>query len=277
MNHVSFVNATAGVCSPLTPALGLRIAARATPYVEGTGGIYIREGDKVFVLTARHVVIPPNEGGNALYSRTKVSQPRRDVLLLGSKAFQDELKSVMVGIGCQAFWVEYYKEELKVLGEAEAKERKRFEDLLQEAEEAIETLNEFHTEVTKYWSAENQRVLGHVAYSLPISVGTGPKSFTEDWALIELDGGKIDWKTFKGNVIDLGTFRSISPGSSSLTIISWHQVGRRLYTEDGPPPHRPHLQISARPPLATSGRHKGARTASPDNARRKWRRVSLSC
>ncbi|KAF8954752.1 hypothetical protein BDZ97DRAFT_1908028 [Flammula alnicola] len=210
LNYVSSVHATADVRSPLTPALGLHIAAQATPHLEGTGGIYIREGAKVFVLTARHVVIPPNARCNELYSRTKASQVRRDVFLLGSKAFQEELKSIMLGIERQAILVDHYKEELKGLGEAEAKERKRFEDLLQEAEEAVDTLSEFHGEVAKYWSAESLRVLGHVAHSPPISVGTGPKRFTEDWALIELDGEKIDWKAFKGNVIDLGTKISVA-------------------------------------------------------------------
>jgi hypothetical protein len=132
--------------------------------LEGTGGIYICEGEKVFVLTARHVVFPPNVGRNKLYSK-KVSQPRRDVLLLGSKAFQEVLKSIMVEIAYKAILVDHYKEELEGLGEAEAEERKRTEDLLQKAEKAIPTLNEFHSEVTKHWSAESQRVLGHVAYS----------------------------------------------------------------------------------------------------------------
>jgi len=236
-NYVSSVHATADVRSPLTPALGLQIAARAIHF-EGTGGIYICEGGeskRVFILTARHVVIPPNAGRNELYARTKVSQPRRDVLLLGTKAFQDVLESIMVRIGRQAILADHYKEELEGLGEAseahdddaQAKERKKFTDLLQEAEEAIDTLNEFHGEFTKNWSAESQRVLGHIAHSPPISVGTSPKRFTEDWALIELHDEKIDWNDFKGNVIDLGTFRSISLRSSSLTIISGHQdLGR---------------------------------------------------
>jgi hypothetical protein len=84
-----FVDATANARSPLMPALGLQIAARATPYLEGTGGVYIREGGgskRVFVLTARHVVVPPNAGRNRddseLYACTKASQPHREVLLL---------------------------------------------------------------------------------------------------------------------------------------------------------------------------------------------------
>jgi len=77
---------------------------------------------------------------------------------------------------------------------------------LQKTKEAINTLDKFHDEATKYWSEESQRILGHIAHSPPITIGTGTKRFTEDWALIELDGEKIDWKAFKGNVIDLGMF-----------------------------------------------------------------------
>ena len=90
---------------------------------------------------------------------------------------------------------------------------------LEEAEAAIKTLNQFHDEVKKYWSEEGQRVLGHVAYSPPITVGTGNGRYTEDWALIELDRSKIDWGTFKSNVMDLGMFSFISPRPSSLTAI----------------------------------------------------------
>ena len=65
-------------------------------------------------------------------------------------------------------------------------------------------------------STENERVLGHIAHSPPISVGIGPKRFTEDWALIELHNEKFDWNSFKGNVVDLGMVQSISLRSHSL-------------------------------------------------------------
>ena len=55
------------------------------------------------------------------------------------------------------------------------------------------------------------------------------EEFTEDWALIELDRDKIDWNSFKGNVIDLGTFRHISRVSFGLTFGSMQaQRFRRL-------------------------------------------------
>jgi hypothetical protein len=79
----------------------------------------------------------------------------------------------------------------------------------------------------------SQHVLGHVVYAPPISVGTGPKQFTGDWDLIELNHDMIGWNNFKGNVVYLGTFRSILLGSSSLTIISRKQdFASRLRPQD---------------------------------------------
>ncbi|TDL17861.1 hypothetical protein BD410DRAFT_534844 [Rickenella mellea] len=214
LQYVSSVDATAEVRGPLTPALGLPIAARATPHVEGFGGIYICEGGeskRVFVLTARHVVLPPSGGPNELYTRKK-GQPRRDVLVLGRKAYQDVLRSIMGKIGRQSILVDHYKDELEYLraagdddDDAQAEWRKKYKVLLEGAENAIETLDGFHSNVTKNWTVESERIMGHVVHSPPLSVGTGPKRFTEDWALIELHGEKIDWEAFKGNVIDLGT------------------------------------------------------------------------
>ena len=123
LNHVFSMHATADVRSPLTPALGLQIAAQATPRFEGTGGIYICEGGeskRVFVLTPRHVVIPPNAGHNELYGRTKASQPRRDVLL-GSKASQDVLESNMARIGHQVVSINHYKDEIESLGRSKSR------------------------------------------------------------------------------------------------------------------------------------------------------------
>lgn len=126
--------------------------------------------------------------------------------------------------------IDHYKDVLVDLGEAvegeddeQAEERKEVERLLKKAEKSIDPLDNFHSEITKYWSAMIQRVLGHIVHSPPISVGTGRNRYTEDWALIELHGEKIDWNNFKGNVIDLGTFRTIALRSSSLIIISRNQ------------------------------------------------------
>ena len=47
-------------------------------------------------------------------------------------------------------------------------------------------INELHSKIAKHWTGLSQRVLGYVVHALPTSVGTGPKQFTDDWALIDI-------------------------------------------------------------------------------------------
>jgi hypothetical protein len=112
--------------------------------------------------------------------------------------------------------VESYEEELAGLGEPvegenlkTTSDRQAIKLKLEEAKASKASVFEFHRNITSFWSAESQRILGHVVYAPPIT-------FTEDWALIELNRGKFDWNTFQGSVIHLGTFRSLSLRSSSL-------------------------------------------------------------
>ena len=218
-------NATAGVRGPLTPALGLRIAAaRAAPNAEGTGALYISAGhnsDKVYILTTRHVVFPPTKGDNELYNRTNDSEPRREVILPGCMAFTYALDSIQVQIGNHKLMADQHKQQLDDLeiNAINAEQRTEIEGMLKEEEASIESLSQLYYD-TMDWDIEGQRVIGHIAYSPPITVGVGDKRYTEDWALIELDRDKIDWNTFEGNVMDLGAFSSISPRPSSLTAIS---------------------------------------------------------
>ncbi|KAH9178153.1 hypothetical protein EDB89DRAFT_2063952 [Lactarius sanguifluus] len=207
---------TASVCGPLTPALGLKIAALATPYAEGTGAIYLsehRDSEKIFILTARHVVLPLKTVANKLYNHTQTGQRGSEVVLPGSQAFQTVLESTKAKIEDDGMMVNQYSQQLDTLRKRVArgdkdgikKERKVAEGNLRVAEESIESLEQFRKEAMKYWSEESQRVIGHVVYSPPITFGTGIKRYTEDWALIELDRSKINWDNFRGNVIDLGT------------------------------------------------------------------------
>ena len=229
IDYVPSEDPTADRRGPFTPALGLQIAPKSAPHFEGTGGLYLCEGGKenrTFLLTARHVVLPPRSYRNTLYTHNNKSQPRREVILLGDKACQDVLESTMLDIGRQALLLRSYKYDLEGFvtvegdGAAPAKAREGLEHQINETEELIGTLNKFHSTVTTSWRTPRQRILGHVVYAPPISVHTGAGCHTEDWALVELYRDKINWTGFKGNVLRLGMFRSISLGSSSLTIIS---------------------------------------------------------
>jgi len=115
--------------------------------------------------------------------------------------------------------------------------RQAFEDELMKVEKSKASANKFYGDITRLWSVESHCVLGYVLYAPLISVSTGDKQYTEDWALVELDCGKFNWNAFRGNVIHLGTFQSISLRSSSITIISRNQTySGRIHGEDVPSP-----------------------------------------
>jgi len=214
LNYVATANPTAKVRGPLTAALGLRIASLVAPHAEGTGALYLRILDKVYILTARHVVFPPKDAPNCPYHRTQDGQRRFDIMLPGSRAFQGILTSIMVKIADDKVMIDQYERQVERLQDREKRgdtdgvkeEQEVVEVNLKATKTSIMALDKFHTDVTKFWSQEQHRIIGRVAYAPPITVGGGAKRYTEDWALIELDNDKIDWANFKGNVIDLGTF-----------------------------------------------------------------------
>ena len=76
------------------------------------------------------------------------------------------------------------------------------------AARATEDVNEIHDEVTKHWTTPNLRMVGYVVHAPAIAVDDGPNHFTRDWALIDLYSEKIDWDTFQGNKVYVGTFPS---------------------------------------------------------------------
>ena len=218
LDYVTTDNPTSSVCGPLTAALGLPIASVAKRCSEGTGALYLSAGggsETVYILTARHVVFPPNNTSNKLYRCPRGILARINIMVPGPQAFQDLLTSTMVKIANDDFMLDQYKGELDELlkkqessGDADSvrQERMRIEYHLRSAEASIKALDQFHTTVTKVWSHEQQRVVGHIAYAPAITVGAGDSLYTEDWALIELHRSKIDWTGFRGNVIDLGMF-----------------------------------------------------------------------
>ncbi|KAN0130919.1 hypothetical protein V8E53_011297 [Lactarius tabidus] len=172
---------TADVQGPFTPALGLQIARKNFPYIEGTGGLYFREAsdnDCVLLLTARHVALPTSKHFNDTYDRKNNSTPRLDVIHLGDQAYQNAAEAIASKIGREADVIKHYKGILRA----------------EESKASLEQLKKI----------ANERVLGHVRYAPPISVNTGEKGFTEDWALIGLDHERFDWNTFRGDVINLG-------------------------------------------------------------------------
>ncbi|KAI0701135.1 hypothetical protein C8T65DRAFT_709546 [Cerioporus squamosus] len=184
LEPVDIFHPTVDVRTPLTPLLGLRIAPRNMPHVEGTGGFYFAEGDKLFLVTARHVLFPPN---NDLHVRRNASAPRHDVLLLGTKAFDDIVASIEEKIGGHNRDFHQRQRTRRPLGTSKLEpttEWKKLRDLVGEESKDSRVLGKLHGEVTSIWAGESQRVLGH------------------------LDSSKFDKHVFRGNVIELGTMHA---------------------------------------------------------------------
>ena len=143
--------------------------------------------------------------------------------------------------------IDHYRDEivgLLVWGSVEDEDAEaeiaEFEAEYAKEEKPKASVEEFYIDITLSWTVERQRVLGHALYLHPISVSTGDKAFTEDWALVELERGKIDWLAFRDNVIHLGTFRFNTLRSFILTIIYKNQTfGGRIHGEDVPSPREP--------------------------------------
>lgn len=119
------------------------------------------------------------------------------------------------------------------VAEAE-KELRKTQSLLDEANEAIEELEKFYAQFKKDWGQRKQRTIGYIRSSPAIALNVGLEGFTEDWGTFELDCDKFK-DAFRGNCIDLGAFRFISPRLSSPTVTLYAQAPRSRPTS---PPRR---------------------------------------
>ena len=206
-------NPTAYVREPFSTSLGLPICAQNTPTIEGTGGFFVSDMNnpgKLYLVTARHVVFHPDREPNILY-RHHNSQPRKNVLLFGENAIKVHTAAIEAEI-------ENKHDVIKVLErrsnlnvpmdeEDAAAERTHVLHLLGEARRAIVSLRKFQADISRDWEKPENRLLGHVVLSPPISFND-VDGFTEDWAVIEVSKAKVNKTNFTGNAIDLGAISS---------------------------------------------------------------------
>ncbi|KAK7687834.1 hypothetical protein QCA50_009053 [Cerrena zonata] len=208
-------NPTADLRNLLTPTLGLPIAHKSTPSIEGTGGFFVKCGDskKLFLVTACHVVFNPKTDGNNTFKH-QTSAPRQDVLILGDSRFKLLLTHIEKKIELLSDCISVHEKRIKlfenIATEEAIEECTINRNELARVEKAMGTLQTFHDDISKRWTNKDMRVLGHVIYSPPIEFDVGAEQCTQDFAIIEINPSKIDDTNFKGNVIDLGT--TISPG-----------------------------------------------------------------
>lgn len=221
LSSVSNLNNTVDVRGPLTTALGLQIAASDRQDAQGTMGLYLAEdssSDKILGLTCRHVLFKADENANDDYVFAGSGAPRKNVQLLGTRAFAKLLDSIKMRIGGHGIDIQIYEEQIPKLqakleaGNEEAgQEIEETEILLGKARKAIVALEEFYKKVKSQWGPPKRRIIGHIRSSPGITFNAGPEGYTEDWGVFELDNSKFKAQ-FRGNFMDLGAFRLYIPG-----------------------------------------------------------------
>lgn len=132
-------DATANIREPLATTLGLTICAQTTPWDEGTGGFFITEGGntkRLLLVTARHIVFPPDENkrNNKHFTHRNSSQRRHNVLLFGNSAFVGYLESMKAEIEVMEDVAQYQERRVDAMDGRDDKEanieREEAQDLL---------------------------------------------------------------------------------------------------------------------------------------------------
>ncbi|KAI0075040.1 hypothetical protein K474DRAFT_1685521 [Panus rudis PR-1116 ss-1] len=164
--------------------------------------------DDLYGVTARHVLFPAMQG-NALYNYT--SGPRKDVVVMGNKAFDDFLASIQAHIGMLNWSIKVLRKRLESLkmkaqsGDVHAQVGRDLADTeadLNKKVETIESLNDFFATMKKDWAVVNNRIIGHVVWAPPISGLNEPDGYTQDVCVVKLDEKKFrPWCMLTGSVL----------------------------------------------------------------------------
>ncbi|KAN0087169.1 hypothetical protein V8E54_000857 [Elaphomyces granulatus] len=187
-------NPVAVVREPFSTSLGLPICNSRTPNYEGIGGLFFTDSAKPGIL---HLLT------------SCIGMRRRNVMLLGEAAFKDRLKDIEVAISDKKITVHRLAFAEKMEDEEDATaERRAIKPRIDEANEAIEALEKLLANVTRDWEKEENRIIGHVVLSPPISFDYGDDGFIEDWAVVEIYPTKISRLNFVGNAVDLGSIEA---------------------------------------------------------------------
>ena len=205
-------NPTVTAREPYTATLGIPISAKSMPWAKGTGGFYISAGgndNKIYLVTARHVVLPLDKDTNVEWKCNGASEARYDVVVLGNSAFDKKLSSIDTEVRRQADNVESSQRRIDAVagrkdsGAVEGRRDAEYE--LRRANQAIKGLTELHNDIATGWATLDDRVFGHLVWSPPINLSENPGQYTQDFAVIEIHAGKLDAKNYGGNTINLSS------------------------------------------------------------------------
>jgi len=204
-------NPTFTACDPYTATLGIPISPKDRPWSEGTGGFYLSAGGNdtsIYLVTARHVVLPSSKDDNKEYSRQNTSKAPEEVVVLGTCAFASKLEVIQDEINGQECGIIDAKERMHWYSGRDdpdsVREHAQAEKDWVAAEHGLAKLKTLHQEVSRDWSDKERRVIGELTWAPPIILSTEPGQYTLDLAIIKIAGGTLDNANYCGNTINLG-------------------------------------------------------------------------
>jgi len=198
---------------PYTATLGIPISTKNRPWIEGTGGFYLSAGgnDKnIYLVTARHIVLPIDKDDNNEYYHQNNSLPGEEVIVmvLGTSTFNDKLAAIDAEIRSQESDITDAKERIEsVLGMEDHQSVREDQSAgrdLEVAEKGVEALMTFRHQIATHWMAMEDRVIGKLIWAPPIIYSTEPGDYTLDLAIIKIDPGRLDTNNYRGNTINIG-------------------------------------------------------------------------
>lgn len=189
---------------PFTATLSFPICAKKTLDAVGSGGFFLTAGgeDKnIYLVTARHVVLVETfEESKVEYIRTNTSQPKMEIVRVGSNAHLQEI------VGDMASDIRTLDRRISAInsaianGTATPDDRAHLPSILSKVVE----LKDLHKYISSQWGTVESRVLGELVWAPPVIFSTEPGRTTLDLAVIKIGSGKLDEHNFLGNVVHLG-------------------------------------------------------------------------
>ena len=196
---------------PYTATLGIPISPKDRPWSGGTGGFYLSAGgndSSIYLVTARHVVLPSGKDDNNEYFRQNTSKAREEVVVLGTSAFDSKLEVIQHEINGQECAITDAKERMHLYWGKEDTKSVRARAQAEKDREAVEQglvdLRALHGEITRNWRDKEKRVIGELTWAPPIILSTEPGQYTLDLAIIKIAAGTHDNANYCGNTINLG-------------------------------------------------------------------------
>lgn len=196
---------------PYTATLGIPISTKDRPWTEGTGGFYLNAGgdDKnVYLVTARHVVLPFDKDNNKEYQYQNDMKAPEDVVVLGTVGFNKKLAAIKYETRGQESAITDAEERIDSVEDMNDPESvaecKNAEQDLQNAKEGLKALRILCCDIETQWNTKEKRVFGKLVWAPPIALSTEPGQYTLDLAVIKIDADKLDANNYRGNSINIG-------------------------------------------------------------------------